>query len=183
MKWPTEKDFKGLYLSKALICMKVFLYKPKCLLLSRKWMPLATLLYEQFIHLTEIHWRPSIQLFSNWQHANQTSWLFFVVSNCEFVLFPLESWVRCGAWLYRFLIFAPLLTLHLSTSYDIVSTKIYDKWDDFDFENVIFPFLDGDVHGSTSYGVYITQLIRFARACSHVADLNTHNKLLTQKLL
>ena len=39
-----------------------------------------------------------------------TSWLSFVVSNCEFVTFPLVSWVRCGTWLYRFLIFAPLLT-------------------------------------------------------------------------
>ena len=29
---------------------------------------------------------------------------------CEFVTFPLVSWVRCGTWLYRFLIFAPLLT-------------------------------------------------------------------------
>ena len=40
-----------------------------------------------------------------------TSWLSFVVSNCEFVTFPLVSMVRCGTWLYRFLIFAPLLTL------------------------------------------------------------------------
>ena len=40
-----------------------------------------------------------------------TSWLSFVVSNCEFVTFPLVSWVRCGTSLYRFLIFAPLLTL------------------------------------------------------------------------
>ena len=39
-----------------------------------------------------------------------TSWLSFVVFNCEFVTFPLVSWVRCGTWLYRFLIFAPLLT-------------------------------------------------------------------------
>ena len=30
---------------------------------------------------------------------------------CEFVTFLLVSWVRCGTWLYRFLIFAPLLTL------------------------------------------------------------------------
>ena len=37
-----------------------------------------------------------------------TSWLSFVVSNCEFVTFPL---VRFGTWLYQFLIFAPLLTL------------------------------------------------------------------------
>ena len=74
---------------------------------------------------------------------------------------------------------AAFLYLHLSISNDIVSTKIYDKRDDFDFEIVNFPFLDGDVPRSTSYGVYISQLIRFARA----SDFNTRNKLLTQKLL
>ena len=74
------------------------------------------------------------------------------------------------------------LDLHLSISNDIVSTKIYDKRDDFDFEIVIFQILDGDVPLSTSYGVHISQLIRLTRASSHVADFNTHNKLLTQKL-
>ena len=39
-----------------------------------------------------------------------TSWLSFVVSYCEFVTFPLVSWVRFGTRLYWFLIFAPLLT-------------------------------------------------------------------------
>ena len=73
--------------------------------------------------------------------------------------------------------------LHLSLSNDIVSTKISDKRDDFDFEIVNFPFLDCDVPRSTSYDVYISQLIRFARASSYVADFNTRNKLLTQKLL
>ena len=43
--------------------------------------------------------------------------------------------------------------------------------------------LDGDVPRSTSYGVYTSQLIRFARASSQVADFSTRNKLLTQKLL
>ena len=48
-----------------------------------------------------------------WSPAGKglTSWLSFVVSICEFVTFPLVSWVGCGIWLYRFLIFAPLLTL------------------------------------------------------------------------
>ena len=78
---------------------------------------------------------------------------------------------------------AAFLDLHLSISNDIVSTKIYDKRDDFDLEIVNFPFLDGDVARSTSYGVYISQLIHFARASSYVADFNTRNKLLTQKLL
>ena len=47
-----------------------------------------------------------------WSPAGKglTSWLSFVVSNCEFVTFPLVSWVRCGTWLYRYLIFATLLT-------------------------------------------------------------------------
>ena len=47
----------------------------------------------------------------------------------------------------------------------------------------MFDVLDGDVPRSTSYGVYISQLIRFARISSYVADFNTRNKLLTQKLL
>ena len=55
--------------------------------------------------------------------------------------------------------------------------------DDFDFDIVNFLFLDGDVPRSTSYGVNISQLIRFAQASSHVDDLNTRNKVLTAKLL
>ena len=47
-----------------------------------------------------------------------------------------------------------------------------------------FPFLDGDVPRSTSYGVYISQLIQFARVSSHVDDFNTSsNKVLTANFL
>ena len=42
----------------------------------------------------------------------------------------------------------------------------------------MFPHLDGDVPRSTSYGVYISQLIRFARVSSHVVDFNARNKSL-----
>ena len=78
---------------------------------------------------------------------------------------------------------AAFLDLHLSISNDIISTKIYDKRDDFDFEIVNSPILAGDVPRSTSYEVYIFQLICFARASSHVAVSKTRSKLLTQKLL
>ena len=78
---------------------------------------------------------------------------------------------------------APFLDLNLCISNGIVSTKIYDKWDDFDFDIVNFPFLDGDVPQGTSYGVYISQLIRFARASSNLSDFNCLNKALTVKLL
>ena len=46
-----------------------------------------------------------------------------------------------------------------------VSSKSYDKRDDFDFNIVNFPFSEGDVPRRASYVVYILQLIRFARVC------------------
>ena len=49
---------------------------------------------------------------------------------------------------------AAFLDLNLSIHNDIVSTKIYDKRDDFNFDIVNFPFLDGDVPRCPSYGVY-----------------------------
>ena len=53
------------------------------------------------------------RIFTLWSPAGKglTSWLSFVVPYCEFVIFPLVFLVRCGTWLYRFQIFAPLLTL------------------------------------------------------------------------
>ena len=48
--------------------------------------------------------------------------------------------------------------------------------------NSKFPFLDGDIPRPPSYGVYISQLIRFARVCSIVDDFNNRNLFLTAKL-
>ena len=70
---------------------------------------------------------------------------------------------------------APFLDMNLSITNGIVSSNIYDKRDDFNFEIVNFPFLDGDVPRSPSYGVYISQLICFARVCSNVDDFNNRN--------
>ena len=78
---------------------------------------------------------------------------------------------------------APFLDLNLSITNGIVSSKIYDKRDDFNFEIVNFPFLDGDVPRCPSYGVYISKLVRFARECSNVDDFNNRNLFLTAKLL
>ena len=57
------------------------------------------------------------------------------------------------------------------------------KSNDFDFEIANFPFLDGDVPRSPSYGVYISQLIRFARVFSNIDDFNSRTLFLTAKLL
>ena len=79
---------------------------------------------------------------------------------------------------------APFLDLHLTISDGFVSSKMYNKQGNFDFDIVnFFPFLDGDVTRTTSWGVYISPLFRFARVSSHVTDFNTRIKILTAKLL
>ena len=57
-------------------------------------------------------------------------------------------------------------------------TKIYDNRDYFNFE-----IFDGDFPRSPSYGVYISQLFRYARVCSNVDHFNNRNLFLTAKLL
>ena len=54
----------------------------------------------------------------------------FVVSYCEFVTFQLVSWVRFGTWLYRFLIFAPLLTLckYISMTLAWLAVNSISEW-------------------------------------------------------
>ena len=64
----------------------------------------------------------------------------------------------------------------------LVSSKTNDKRDEFDFGIVNFPSFDGDVPRRASYGVHISQLIRLARVCNHVAYYE-RNICLTAKLL
>ena len=117
-----------------------------------------------------------------WKANSQNSQSTQILRYFKYLL-PIKQLTKYCSRVFCIQFSVAFLDLHLSISNGIVSTKIYDKRDDFDFEIVNFPFLDGDVPRSTSYGVYISQLIRFARASSIVADFNTRNKLLTQKLL
>ena len=77
----------------------------------------------------------------------------------------------------------PPFYLHLSIFNGFVSTTTYDKRDDFAFDFVNFPILDGDVPRRPSYGVYISQLIRFARVCSNVDDFNARNKCFSNRVI
>ena len=61
-------------------------------------------------------------------------------------------------------------------------TKLYDKCDEFDFHIVNFPFLSSNIPSSPSYGVYISQLIRYARCCSYYDDFGYRHKLLVDRL-
>ena len=73
--------------------------------------------------------------------------------------------------------------MNLSLSNGIVLSKIYDKGRDSNFDIVNFPFLDGDVPQSPSYGVSTSQLIRFARVCSNVDHFNNRKLFSTALLL
>ena len=64
-----------------------------------------------------------------------------------------------------------------------LSTRLYDKRDDFEFHIVNFPFLSSNIPSGPSYGVYISQLIRNVRCCSHYGDFRYRHKCLVDRLL
>ena len=70
----------------------------------------------------------------------------------------------------------------LSGLFDL-HTSVYDKRDDFGFPIVNFPWLSGDVPRLPSYGIYISQLVRFARCYTSVFDFHSKNLQITSKLL
>ena len=76
--------------------------------------------------------------------------------------------------------------LDLDLSYDRdkrLQVKLYDKRDDFNFNIVNFPFLSSNIPQSPAYGVYVSQLIRYARAPSAYSDFLVRSRLLTSKSL
>ena len=64
-----------------------------------------------------------------------------------------------------------------------LSTILYDKRDDFDFHIINFPFLSSNMPSGSLYGVYIFQLMRYAKCCSHYDDFKYRHKCLVCQLL
>ena len=62
-------------------------------------------------------------------------------------------------------------------------TSIYDKRDDFNVHITNFPFLRSNIPSSPDYGVFISQLIRYARACSSYECFILRARRLSSKLL
>ena len=73
--------------------------------------------------------------------------------------------------------------LDILLNIDRLTTTLYDKRDDFNFAIVTFPFLCSNIPLSPAYGVYISQLIRDARACYAYEDFLRRGQLLTKKLM
>ena len=79
---------------------------------------------------------------------------------------------------------ASYLDLLLSIGRDgQLHTSIYDKRDDFNFHITNFPFLSSNIPSSPAYGVFISQLIRYSRACSSYECFILRARRLSSKLL
>ena len=79
---------------------------------------------------------------------------------------------------------ASYLVLHLEIDNEgRLRSKLYDKSDDFNFLIVNFPFICSNIQAAPAYGVYISQLIRYSRACVSYPDFLDRGLLLTSKLL
>ena len=79
---------------------------------------------------------------------------------------------------------ASYLDLHLEIdSEGRLTTKLYDKKDDFNFPIVNFSFICSNIPAAPAYGVYISQSIRYSRACGSYQDFLDRGLLLTKKLL
>jgi hypothetical protein len=65
----------------------------------------------------------------------------------------------------------------------MLRTQLYDKRDDFNFLIVNFPFIWSNVPATSAYGLYISQLIRYSRACGSYHEFLDRRLLLTRKSL
>ena len=79
---------------------------------------------------------------------------------------------------------ASFLDLLLSIGRDSqLRTSLYDKRNDFNFHITNFPFLSSNIPSSPAYGVFISQLIRYTRACSSYECFILRAVRLSNKLL
>jgi hypothetical protein len=74
------------------------------------------------------------------------------------------------------------LDLNIISENSRLTFSIYDKREDFDFEIVNFPYLDSCVPKKSAFGVFFSQLIRYARLCSKFIDFKIKSKNLSKKL-
>ena len=74
------------------------------------------------------------------------------------------------------------LDLNLIFKDSKIYTYIYDKRDSFSFQIVNFPVLSGNIPKSSSYGVFIGELVRYARGCTYFSHFRERTLLLIAKL-
>ena len=65
----------------------------------------------------------------------------------------------------------------------MLKSKLYDKRDDFSFPIVNYPFIDSNIPKNPAYGVYVSRLVCFSRACSDFNDFVSRHNTLVKKLV
>ena len=75
------------------------------------------------------------------------------------------------------------LNLNIKVIDSDIHTRVYDKRDDFGFSFFNFQLLSVDVPRLPSYGINISQWVRFARCCTSVLDFHSKNLQITSNLL
>ena len=112
----------------------------------------------------------------------------------EFSPSKIESWMRTESFLaLSNLLFSALPESTSIASYldllfirdksNNITTKLDDKRDAFGFHIVNFPFMSNNIPSAPAYGVYASQLIRYARCCSNYSDLLLRHRVLVTRLL
>jgi len=99
-------------------------------------------------------------------------------SNCLHLIYPVELVVKDTTDSPNS---ASYLDLYLE--HETLTTKLYDKRDDFSFPIVNYPFCDSNIPSSPAYSVYMSQLIRYSITCNSYQDFLHRSVLLTRKLL
>jgi len=64
-----------------------------------------------------------------------------------------------------------------------IHTSLFDKRDAFGFTIVNFPNLSGNIPEKQSYGVFVSQLIRYARCCQDLKDFRERTRKLVDRLV
>ena len=109
-------------------------------------------------------------------HVIPTSLVFDIRTYIEFEIKDTTDTDTCRS--------ASYLDLHLEIDSEVrLRTKLYDKKDDFNFPIVTFHFICINIPAAPAYGVYISQLIQYSRACGSYQDFLDRGLLLTRKLL
>ena len=86
---------------------------------------------------------------------------------------------NCNLCSYR----TTFLDISISVVANKFITKTYDKRDDYSFEIVNYPDLSGNIPKDNAYGIYTSQIIRYARVCSEAVDFMERVKILFGKLV
>ena len=121
--------YLGALLSKALTCKIFVLCINKMSIVPRRRIPLAILLYEQFIHLTQITSRSNIQFLSTKQSAYQS---FLVTSWFDSVRITVKRWLNCRVNIYMNMNYSYPTIQHMK----VLSSKCTNIW----LKKPFFPF-------------------------------------------